>query len=162
MAHAVVLPRMGASDRQFAGLSTFMVELQEASHILQRATKRSLVIMDELGRGTSTHDGVAIAHATLQHLIQEVGRPALFATSSHIYMPRFGPAHSASRWSGARVPEGSRLLGGVCLGASVSNAARARAGPVHDPLRDTLPLPGQPGGRRGCRQLPPCLYGGRG
>ncbi len=49
-----------------------MVELQETALVLQRATRRSFVILDELGRGTSTHDGVAIAHATLTHLLCEV------------------------------------------------------------------------------------------
>eukprot|EP00911_Craspedida_sp_UC1_P000115 UC1_evm1s91 len=75
-----VYTRMGASDRVFAGLSTFMVELQEAAHILRRATARSLVIMDELGRGTSTHDGVAIACATLSHLLTQVRCLTLFVT----------------------------------------------------------------------------------
>lgn len=57
-----------------------MHELNEASHILQHATRRSLVIMDELGRGTSTHDGVAIAHATCAYLVRHVGCLTLFVT----------------------------------------------------------------------------------
>eukprot|EP00741_Cyanophora_paradoxa_P023724 tig00021616_g22915.t1 len=72
--------RMGASDDIGKGLSTFMVELQEASAILRAATRRSLVILDELGRGTSTHDGTAIAFATLRHLVASVQCATLFVT----------------------------------------------------------------------------------
>ena len=63
---------MGASDNIYKGRSTFMEELTEVSEIISRATERSLVILDELGRGTSTHDGISIAHATLEHLIRDV------------------------------------------------------------------------------------------
>lgn len=63
---------MGASDEIYKGRSTFMVELSEASDIMLKATPRSLVILDELGRGTSTHDGVAIAYGTLDHFINSV------------------------------------------------------------------------------------------
>lgn len=71
---------MGASDDIARGSSTFMTEMQEAADILRRATRRSLVILDELGRGTSTHDGVAIAHATLQHMVDHVKSLTLFVT----------------------------------------------------------------------------------
>lgn len=71
---------MGASDSIQQGRSTFLEELSEASHILQGCTARSLVIIDELGRGTSTHDGVAIAYAALHHLLQHKRCMVLFVT----------------------------------------------------------------------------------
>jgi DNA mismatch repair protein MSH3 len=71
---------MGAGDDLAGGVSTFMAELFRTSLILQRATPRSLVILDELGRGTSTFDGVAIAQATLKYLVRRVRSACLFVT----------------------------------------------------------------------------------
>ncbi|MCJ1278903.1 Mismatch repair protein msh3 [Puttea exsequens] len=75
-----VFTRMGAFDNMMAGESTFMVELSETSDILKQATPRSLVILDELGRGTSTHDGVAIAQAVLDHVVRDMRSLTLFIT----------------------------------------------------------------------------------
>uniref|UniRef100_A0A8C8E372 MutS homolog 3 (E. coli) n=1 Tax=Oryzias sinensis TaxID=183150 RepID=A0A8C8E372_9TELE len=75
-----IYTRMGASDNIYKGRSTFMEELTEASEIISRATERSLVILDELGRGTSTHDGIAIAYATLEYFIRHVKSFTLFVT----------------------------------------------------------------------------------
>lgn len=75
-----VFTRMGAFDNMMAGESTFMVELSETSDILKQATPRSLIILDELGRGTSTHDGVAIAQAVLDHVVRDLKSLTLFIT----------------------------------------------------------------------------------
>jgi DNA mismatch repair protein MSH3 len=75
-----IYTRMGASDNIFSHESTFMVEVNETAQILRSATPRSLVILDELGRGTSTHDGAAIAQAVLQHVVDDVGCLTLFIT----------------------------------------------------------------------------------
>jgi len=75
-----IYTRMGASDNLAMGSSTFLEEMSEASNILEMCTPRSLVIMDELGRGTSTHDGVAIAAATLEHLVRDAKCFTLFVT----------------------------------------------------------------------------------
>lgn len=75
-----VFTRMGAFDNMLKGESTFMVELNETSDILKSATPRSLIILDELGRGTSTFDGVAIAEAVLDYVIRELKSLTLFIT----------------------------------------------------------------------------------
>ena len=67
-----VFTRLGASDRILENKSTFFVELEETKAILELATKDSLVIMDELGRGTSTYDGYSIAHAVLSYIINKI------------------------------------------------------------------------------------------
>jgi DNA mismatch repair protein MutS len=71
---------VGALDNLSAGQSTFMVEMQETANILNNATRNSLVVMDEIGRGTSTYDGLALAWACLTHLAQRVRAFTLFAT----------------------------------------------------------------------------------
>ncbi len=78
-----VLSRVGASDNLAGGESTFMVEMRETAEILCAATPHSLVILDEIGRGTSTFDGLAIAWAVTEHLDEAIGCRALFAT--HYY-----------------------------------------------------------------------------
>ncbi|CAN4085933.1 unnamed protein product [Withania somnifera] len=75
-----IYTRMGASDSIQQGRSTFLEELSEASDILRKCSASSLVILDELGRGTSTHDGVAIAYATLQYLLEHKKCMVLFVT----------------------------------------------------------------------------------
>ena len=78
-----VLSRVGASDDVARGESTFMVEMRETAEILRSATRKSLVILDEIGRGTSTFDGLAIAWSVAEHLDEAIGCRALFATHYH-------------------------------------------------------------------------------
>jgi len=78
-----IFTRVGASDDLARGRSTFMVEMTETAAILHNATRRSLVVLDEIGRGTSTFDGVSIAWAVAEHLHDEVGCRTLFATHYH-------------------------------------------------------------------------------
>ncbi|RYP90127.1 hypothetical protein DL770_003749 [Monosporascus sp. CRB-9-2] len=102
--------RMGARDNLFAGESTFMVEVSETARILRAATPRSLVVLDELGRGTSTHDGAAIAEAVLRHVVQDTRCLTLFIT------------HYQSL---ARVADG---LGGRCKNVHMRFTATRRGG----------------------------------
>ena len=80
-----IFTRVGASDDLFAGRSTFMVEMNEVADILKHATSRSLLILDEIGRGTSTFDGMAIARAVLEYVAdrKKLGARTLFATHYH-------------------------------------------------------------------------------
>ncbi|MDY7231065.1 DNA mismatch repair protein MutS [Hyalangium rubrum] len=78
-----IFTRVGAADNLARGQSTFMVEMTETSHILHHATRRSLVILDEIGRGTSTFDGLSIAWAVAEHLHDKLGARTLFATHYH-------------------------------------------------------------------------------
>lgn len=75
--------RMGASDRILAGESTFMVEMKETAHILREANERSFVLIDEIGRGTSTTDGLSIARAVLEYVVRHVQALCVFATHYH-------------------------------------------------------------------------------
>ena len=78
-----IFTRVGATDDISTGQSTFMVEMQEVSHILKHATENSLVLLDEIGRGTSTYDGMSIAKAVVEYFDKNIHAYTLFATHYH-------------------------------------------------------------------------------
>nr|KMM68531.1 DNA mismatch repair protein mutS [Coccidioides posadasii RMSCC 3488] len=84
-----IMSRLGANDNIFGAQSTFFVELSETKKILSEATSRSLVILDELGRGTSSYDGVAVAQAVLHHVATHIGALGFFATHYHSLAAEF-------------------------------------------------------------------------
>ncbi|XP_011078349.1 DNA mismatch repair protein MSH7 isoform X2 [Sesamum indicum] len=79
----IIFTRLGAADRIMTGESTFLIECMETASVLRNATQKSLVLLDELGRGTSTFDGYAIAYAVFRHLVESVNCRLLFATHYH-------------------------------------------------------------------------------
>ena len=78
-----IFTRIGASDDIMSGQSTFMVEMMEANNALQNATANSLILFDEIGRGTSTYDGMALAQAMIEYIVQNIKAKTLFSTHYH-------------------------------------------------------------------------------
>jgi DNA mismatch repair protein MutS len=118
-----IFTRVGAEDDLARGLSTFMLEMVETAYILRHATARSLVILDEVGRGTSTADGLSIARAVVEYLHDHVGARTLFATHYHELadlaetLPRVG----VFRMAVAERDDGAVFLHRVAPGASTES-----------------------------------------
>src|SRR6185437_8587116 len=118
-----IFTRVGAEDDLARGLSTFMLEMVETAYILRHATARSLVILDEVGRGTSTADGLSIARAVVEYLHDHVGARTLFATHYHELanlaetLPRVG----VFRMAVAERDDGAIFLHRVAPGASTES-----------------------------------------
>jgi DNA mismatch repair protein MutS len=151
-----ILTRVGASDNLSRGESTFMVEMKETADVLRRATERSLVLLDEIGRGTSTYDGLSIAWAVGEHLHDVAKCRAMFATHYH-ELTELAQTHSAcENWSvSAREHEGdvvflhklqrgaaSRSYGVACARlAGLPEPVLARARVLLDALEKGTELP---------------------
>ena len=148
---------MGASDNLARGDSTFMVEMKETAHVLRRATRRSLVVVDEIGRGTSTYDGLAIAWAVAEYLHDVVACRTLFATHYHELTELAASHPGLENWSvSAREYQGdivflhkltrgsaSRSYGVACARlAGLPEPVIARARSILDGLEGGGPLPG--------------------
>jgi DNA mismatch repair protein MutS len=147
-----VFTRVGAGDNLARGESTFLLEMRETAHILRHATRRSLIILDEIGRGTSTYDGVSIAWAVAEHLHDRVGARALFATHYHelCALPESHPrvrnvSVAAREWKGEVVflrkltPGGTSRSFGIEVArlAGLPAGVVARARTLLDHLEDT-------------------------
>ena len=130
--------RVGASDDIAGGRSTFMVEMTELATILDAATERSLVLLDEVGRGTSTADGLALARAVVEQLHDVVEATTLFATHHHTLtetaerLPRAANYHFAADGSGGDVSFSHELQPGAASGSYGIEVARSAG--VPDPV----------------------------
>lgn len=118
-----VFTRIGAGDNLAAGKSTFLVEMEETASICAQATQKSLVILDEVGRGTSTFDGLAIAQAVIEYLYSSVGARCLFATHYHELTqlsssyPGIEPVYAASTKTTAGIVFLYKMIHGVADGS---------------------------------------------
>ena len=115
-----IFTRVGASDDLSAGQSTFMVEMSEVADVIKHATKNSLVILDEVGRGTSTFDGISIAQSVAEHIAntRKIGCKTLFATHYHELIELEGECNGVKNFSVAvkRGSDGIRFLRKIVRG----------------------------------------------
>lgn len=118
-----IFTRIGAGDNLAAGKSTFLVEMEETASICTQATQNSLVILDEVGRGTSTFDGLAIAQAVIEYLYEKVGARCLFATHYHELTqlnktyPGIAPFYAASKKTEQGIVFLYKMIQGVADGS---------------------------------------------
>src|SRR5208283_3457307 len=132
-----IFTRVGATDNLVKGLSTFMVEMLETAAILKNATPQSLVILDEIGRGTSTFDGLSIAWAVAEFLHDKVGCRTMFATHYHeltdlaLDRPRIINAQVAVKEHNGRIVFLRRLIDGAANRSYGLQVARLAGLPEH-------------------------------
>jgi DNA mismatch repair protein MutS len=105
-----IFTRIGATDEIARGRSTFLVEMEETAHILRNATPRSLIILDEVGRGTSTYDGMSIAWAVAEYIHNRIGARTLFATHYHELTELEEHLEGAKNYSLAVAEEGGKII----------------------------------------------------
>jgi DNA mismatch repair protein MutS len=141
-----IFTRIGASDHLTRGRSTFMVEMTETAAILNSATAQSLIVLDEIGRGTATFDGLSIAWAVIEHIQAHIGAKTLFATHYHELteladlLTGVGNYHVAVRESGNRIVFLRKVEAGPAdrsYGIEVARLAGIPA-PVVDRAREIL------------------------
>jgi DNA mismatch repair protein MutS len=131
-----IFTRVGASDNLARGQSTFMVEMSETAAIVHGATQRSLVLLDEIGRGTSTYDGVSIAWAVTEHIHERVGAKTIFATHYHELtqlaerLPRLANVHVTVKERGQDVVFLHRIAEGAADRSYGIHVARLAGLPV--------------------------------
>jgi DNA mismatch repair protein MutS len=105
-----IFTRVGASDDLSAGRSTFLVEMDEAANIINNATKYSFIVLDEIGRGTSTYDGVSIAWAVAEYINEKIGARCLFATHYHELLKLEDELPGIKNYNVAVVEEGDEVI----------------------------------------------------
>ncbi|HUG41760.1 MAG TPA: DNA mismatch repair protein MutS [Longimicrobiales bacterium] len=162
-----IFTRVGASDNLVRGQSTFMVEMSETASILHGATERSLVLLDEIGRGTATYDGVSIAWAVTEHLHERTGAKTVFATHYHELtqladlLPALVNFNVAVKETGDDIvflrrlePGGADRSYGIQVGrlAGLPEPVVARAREILAELEGTHTMHGEGLGRRGARR----------